>query len=92
MLYLLNPNKKLFMLSASQFKIYFSDGFLLVENLLSEEEVDQFLVSQDQNKNKNYDSYGLKRFVVDDSWSRLANHKKIVSIVSELIDGDARIV
>ena len=92
MLYLLNPNKKLFMLSSSQLNRYFSDGFLLVENLLSEEEVDQFLVSQDQNKNKNYDSYGLKRFVVDDSWSYLANHKKIVSIISELIDGDPRIV
>ena len=80
------------MLSSSQLNRYFSDGFLLVENLLSEEEVDQFLVSQDQNKNKNYNSYGLKRFVVDDSWSRLANHKKIVSIVTELIDGDPRIV
>ena len=45
------------MLSSSQLNRYFSDGFLLVENLLSEEEVDQFLVCQDQNKNKNYDSY-----------------------------------
>ena len=40
------------MLSNIQLKNYFSDGFILVDKLLSEEEVDKFLVSQEQNKKK----------------------------------------
>ena len=80
------------MLSNIQLKNYFSEGFILVDKLLSEEEIDKFLVSQEQNKRKNYNSYGLRRHLVDNSWSSLANHKKIVSIVSELIEGDPRIV
>ena len=66
------------MLSSSQLKNYFSDGFLLVEKILSEEEIDQFLVLQEKNKNKNYNSYGLRRHLVDDSCSSLANHKKLL--------------
>ena len=80
------------MLSNIQLKNYFSNGFIVVDKLLSEEEIDKFLVSQEQNKRKNYNSYGLRRHLVDNSWSSLANHKKIVSIVSELIEGDPRIV
>ena len=44
------------MLSNIQLKNYFSEGFILVDKLLSEEEIDKFLMSQEQNKKKNYNS------------------------------------
>ena len=80
------------MLNQNQINSYKENGFLVVHNLLSKEEIENFFIAQGGGESEEYKKYGLRRHVVDDSWSYLANHSKVVCIVSELLEGNPRIV
>ena len=80
------------MLNQNQINSYKENGFLVVPNLLSKDEIEEFLVTQGGEESEEYKKYGLRRHVVDISWSLLANHSNVVTIVSELIEGNPRIV
>ena len=80
------------MLNQNQINSYKENGFLVVPNLISKDEIEEFLVTQGGDESEKYKKYGLRRHIVDDSWSLLANHSNVVTIVSELIEGNPRIV
>ena len=77
-------------LTAEQLAQYRRDGFLVVADLLSEEEVDAFLTHQ-ETRPKEFD-LGLRSHTVDPQWRYLANHPRIAGGVAQLIGGRPKIV
>ena len=74
----------------TQIEEYHNEGYLIVENLLTTEEVDAFV---------NYEATqidcrppGLQNHRSDPQWAQLANHPHIVSVVRQLLDGPPEIV
>ena len=57
------------MLNQNQKNSYKENGFLVVHNLLSKEEIENFFIAQGRGGSEEYKKYGLRRHVVDDSWS-----------------------
>lgn len=80
------------MLSEEQRLSYVDDGYLVVEDLLSKDEVDRFLEAQEGDVPESVRSLGLKRHEGDSSWEGIAKHPKIVEVVQDLLRGDPRIV
>lgn len=80
------------MLSEDQKQAYQEDGYLVVEGLLTEDEVTGFLEEQEKEASEEVRGLGLKRYTADDAWASIACHAKVKAIVSELVDGDPMIV
>ena len=80
------------MLNAEQKQTYAIDGYLVVPDLLTPDEIDAFLDAQDGEVSEEVRALGLRRHEGDASWSGIARHPRIVGIVSELMDGDPMIV
>lgn len=80
------------MLTEEQKKSYQDDGYLVVEDLLTADEVETFLAEQGRETPAEVKSLGLKRYRADASWASIATHRKVTAIVSDLIGGDPRIV
>ena len=55
------------MLNHYQKNSYKENGFLVVPNLLSKDEIEDFLVTQGGEESEEYKKYGLRRHVVDNS-------------------------
>ncbi len=77
-------------LNSSQITSYERDGFLVVESLLSEVEVDAFLVYQ-KNRAKEVDP-GLRSHVVDPQWDYVARHPNVAGVATQLLGGRPSIV
>ena len=80
------------MLSTGQKQDYLDRGYLVVEDLLSADEVSAFLLAQEDDVTEETRALGLKRYLADGSWASIAQHPKIAGIISELIDGSPMIV
>ena len=78
-------------LNKEQVAFYRTNGYLVVD-LLTSDDVDGFLVSQEAETPEDVRALGLKRYQADESWASIGHHPKVTAIVSELIDGDPRIV
>lgn len=74
------------MVSPEQVQQYKDNGFLIVHDLLAQQEVDDFVVyesTQDQEWRNRLDNH--KR---DEHWARVAKHPQIVGIVQQLINSE----
>ena len=80
------------MLSADLRQSYQDQGYLIVEDLLSPEEVSGFLAEQDRDVPEEAKGLGLRRYTADPSWASIARNSKVKEIVSELVGGDPMIV
>ena len=77
-------------LAPTQIEEYHNEGYLIIENLLTAEEVDAFV---------NYEATqvdcgprGLQNHCNDSQWAQLAHHPNIVGVVRQLLDGPPEIV
>lgn len=77
-------------LSAQQVESYRTDGYLVVPDLLTDEEVSAFL--EEAARPKPRDHYGLHGHLHDPQYCYIATHPKIAGIVAQLLGGRPRIV
>ena len=71
---------------------YERDGYLVVPDLLSADEIDSFLAAQAKEAPEDWKALGLRRYTADPQWRHLAMHSKISGIVNQLMQGQPRIV
>lgn len=80
------------MLTSEQMADYKRDGFLVVQDLLTDEEIEVFIAESQKEKPEEWKGLGLRRYTADPQWKYLAMHPKISGIVRQLLNGDPRIV
>ena len=78
-------------ISIDQIKQYHDEGFLMVENLITDQEVSDFLSHESKPKPEDWQK-GLRTHTADPQWQYLATHPNITSITSQLLNGDPQIV
>jgi hypothetical protein len=78
-------------LDATQLQQYTSQGYLVVEDLLSPAFIEEFLDHHARPRPEEW-QLGLRTHTVDPLWKRLANWPPVLDIVEQLLDGPARIV
>jgi ectoine hydroxylase-related dioxygenase (phytanoyl-CoA dioxygenase family) len=77
-------------LSNEQTKSYYDQGFVIIENVLSEAEVDFFLNHEADHHSS--EDRGLQVHTQDPNWDKIANHPKIIDIVKQLSGPKPQIV
>ncbi len=77
-------------LTLSQKSSYAQDGFLILENLLSENEINTFLSSQKE-YSKDFDP-GLRFHATNPQWDYLARHPNTAGVAAQLLEAKPRIV
>jgi len=85
-----NLNQKL-NLSNEQLASYQNQGFLVIENILTEIEVDSF-VDYETEENPPPEPRGLQNHKQDHHWAQIAHHPKITDVVKQLNGPRPRIV
>ena len=78
-------------LSPDQTAQYERDGYLVVHDLLTEEEVDAFVDYEAEDKPDGWIS-NLRHHADDPHWARLAKHPNVVSIARQLVGADPAVV
>lgn len=78
-------------LSDQQVRRYQDEGYLVVPDLLTSQEIDAFLEHERQLKEDAW-SLGLRLHTADPQYKYLATHPRIVAIVRQLLGGRPRIV
>ena len=78
-----------FQLTADQLKDYERDGYLVVEGVLGDDEVDAFLTHQETLTKP---QEGLHIHLADPQWRRLATHPNVAGVAAQLLDGTPGIV
>ena len=73
-------------LSAEQIAQYERDGYLIVHDLLSDDEVDSFVAYESEPKPDGWRE-NLRHHVDDERWARIAKHPNVVSIARQLLAG-----
>jgi ectoine hydroxylase-related dioxygenase (phytanoyl-CoA dioxygenase family) len=71
---------------------YERNGFLVVGDLLTDEEIETFLAEEKNEKPQAGQKLGLRRYTADPQWQRLATHPTISGIVEQLLGGSPRVV
>ena len=84
------PSKNI-ILSDDQMKSYENDGFLIVENILSESEVDTF-VDYEAREVTPLEPRGLQNHIQDPHWANITNHPRIIDVIKQLNGPDPHIV
>lgn len=80
-------------LAQQQVQAYQRDGYLVVNDLITPEEVSAFVEYAGRPRPADAQQAGpLQIHTVDRQWAHLAKHPRIVPIVEQLMGGDARIV
>lgn len=79
-------------LTSDQTAQYERDGFLMVRDLLTADEIAAFLAAQREPKPQAWRELGLRRHTADPHWRYLAMHPKISSVIAQLLNGPPRIV
>jgi ectoine hydroxylase len=77
-------------LSAAQGEAYERDGFVVLEDLLSAEEVAAFLAHQPTRSAELAGS--IRSHVADRHWGALAAHRNVAGVAEQLLNGAARVV
>jgi len=78
-------------LTPEQVLRYHADGYLVVPDLLTQSEVDEFLEYESKPKPPEHQR-GLQTHTVSPAWSNLAAHPRIVAITQLLLQGEPMIV
>ncbi|NBC17803.1 MAG: hypothetical protein GVY18_10865 [Bacteroidetes bacterium] len=73
-------------LTPEQIARYERDGYLIVHDVLSDDEVDAFVAYEQEPKPEGWLD-NLRHHVDDPHWARLARHPNVVSIAQQLLDG-----
>ena len=76
------PSKTI-ILSDDQMKSYENDGFLIVENILSESEVDTF-VDYEAREVTPLEPRGLQNHIQDPHWANITNPPRIIDVIKQL--------
>jgi len=79
-------------LSPEQVAKYESDGYLVVQDLMSESEIDNFIEDANQPKTPEWKALGLRKHTADSHWNSIAAHPRTSAIVRQLMNGNPRIV
>jgi ectoine hydroxylase-related dioxygenase (phytanoyl-CoA dioxygenase family) len=79
------------LISMDQINQYHNDGFLIVENLLTDQEVSDFLNHESKPKPEDWQK-GLRTHTADPQWQYLATHPNITGITRQLLNDDSQIV
>lgn len=79
-------------LSEKQLDRFHKKGFVVVEGLLTESEVEHFVDSESRPKPAELRRAPLCNHTVDPDWMHFARHSRVVPIVQQLLDGAPRIV
>lgn len=72
------------LLSQEQIAQYRNDGYLIVPDVLREEEVDEFVAyeaSQDRERRNHLDNHKS-----DEHWARIAKHPRMVNLISQVLN------
>ncbi len=77
-------------LTTSQIDEFFRDGYLQVENLLTEAEIDSFVAQESEIVTP--DPRGLRHHVIAAHWKIVAHHPNVAGIAQQLLNGPPRIV
>jgi len=79
------------MLSPQQIETFHRDGFIIVENLLTDEEIDRFVAYEHEPKPEGW-RQDLRHHASDEVWRYVATHPNVTEAVSELIGGQPMVV
>jgi ectoine hydroxylase-related dioxygenase (phytanoyl-CoA dioxygenase family) len=79
------------MLSPQQIETFHRDGFIIVENLLTDEEIDRFVAYEQEPKPEGW-RQDLRHHASDEVWRYVAAHPNVTEAVSELIGGQPMVV
>ncbi len=77
-------------LSLEQVSRYEKDGFLVIENFVSHEEIDDFIAHETTRSGT--PDLGLRAHEVDPQWKHLAIHPDVAGVAEQLLGGPPRIV
>ncbi len=77
-------------LTTQQVSSYRRDGYLVLDRVLGEEEVDAFLAHQATRPDEM--DYQLRTHLTDPQWRYLATHPNVAGVATQLIGGTPRIV
>lgn len=77
-------------LTPEQVSVYQRDGFLVLDDVLSGEEIDAFLAHQ-ETRPESLD-LNLRSHVLDPQWRYLVSHPNVAGPAAQLLDGTPRIV
>jgi ectoine hydroxylase-related dioxygenase (phytanoyl-CoA dioxygenase family) len=80
-----------FLLSPEQLEQYRHDGYLVVPDLLTPEEIDAFLQNEETAPAEQRTG-GLRRHTVDPAWRAVAMHPRIAGMLRQLLEGEPEIV
>ena len=78
-------------LTSAQIEHYRRDGYLVVSDLLTDEEIDRFVAYEAEPKPEGW-RHSLRHHVDDDQWSRLARHPHVAGGAAQLLGGAPMIV
>jgi ectoine hydroxylase-related dioxygenase (phytanoyl-CoA dioxygenase family) len=78
------------LLSKSKINAFRDEGYLILEGILSEDEIAVFL-KHEENRTADRPK-GLRRHTTDGIWRNLACHPRIAGVAEQLLDGPPRIV
>ena len=73
-------------LSEEQIEQYHEDGYLVVPDLLRQDEVDAFLTHEDHPNTQELRN-GLLTHLTDPQWNYLATHPNVAGVASRLSEG-----
>lgn len=79
------------MLTQEEIRAYERDGYIVVPDLLTEEEVDRFVAYEAQPKPDGW-RQNLRHHVDDEVWRYVATHRNVVQAVGQLLGGEPRVV
>jgi phytanoyl-CoA hydroxylase len=82
----------MFTLTNEQLDAYRKDGYVLVHDLLTDEEIVQFTKAVPDIANRNFPGGSLLGHVVDDAYRTIAHHPSITGPASQIIGGPIKIV
>lgn len=73
--------------TSEQAELYRKQGFVIVENLLTPEEIDAFLRHMESGQWKQHEGLGLRMHTVDPVWKYLAHHPNLAGVAGQLLEG-----
>jgi len=76
--------------TSEQVSAYQRDGFLVLDDILCEEEVDAFLSHQETRSSEM--NLELRSHVIDPQWRSLATHPRVAGVAAQLLGGIPRVV
>jgi ectoine hydroxylase-related dioxygenase (phytanoyl-CoA dioxygenase family) len=84
----MNPTLKTLRLSAEQVLTYQQNGYLVVDEVLGEREIESFL----KRLNSSQPPSGLRHHTVDPDWEYICKHPRVAGIAGQLLGGRPRIL